>query len=930
MPPESGAQWCEKYGARWWKFDFHTHTPASTDYGRGPDQSKLAKRLPRDWLLDFMRKGIDCVAITDHNSGDWIDALTAAYTDLEKERPENFHPIHLFPGVELTVHGGIHVLALLGPGKTTSDIGKLCGAVGLPNGAKEQLELCTSKTLKMVASEIRKADGLAIPAHVDRPNGLFTKFHGSTLRDALACDAIVAMEVVDTSAPKPQLYNDLKLSWTEVLGSDSHHPSGAGDQRYPGSHFTWVKMGTPSIEGLRLALLDGTLSVQRSDQTDSGDPNQHASLVIEELRIVNARYAGRNTALIVRFSPWLTTLIGGRGTGKSTVAEALRLGLRREQELPTELRKDFDRFKTASTSRSDSGALTPETEITVTLRKDGIRYRALWRYDGSGASIEEEDGDGWTDSPGDVRSRFPVRLFSQKQVYALADDPGALLRLIDEAPQVDKADWQSRWDKQEARFLSLRSQARELGARLSDRKRVEGQLADVRRQLAIFEEGGHRDVLVRYQRAGRQRRTLDDRDDELERTAEQINELVREIEPSDIRSEPFDGGTNEETEAMVLLREAAEKQSDLAKRLTRIAVDIAAFREDWKGRLGDSSWASSEAAVGDAYRALVERLAAEGVEDPTAYGALVQRRQSLERQLEEMISTFERKAELEAEAERTLEELEALRGQLSDRRSKFLQGVLDGSQFVQMSVEPFGDDARAAEPEFRKHLAREDGRLEADILSDDGSKGLLAELYEAFSAPGNRKQCIRELKGKLVAAAGGSDLPDRGKPFINHLRGLSAERIDRLRLWWPEDGLRVKYQRAGSGFVPIEQGSAGQKSAAILAFILSYGDEPIILDQPEDDLDNHLIYDLIVNQIRQNKRKRQVIVVTHNPNIVVNGDAEKVITMVYRGGQCIVLPEGTGCLQEPDVRAEICRVMEGGEEALKKRYRRLVEQPTGV
>ena len=54
-------------GARWWKFDFHTHTPASIDYGMGPDSAQLKKITPEDWLLSYMRAGIDCVAVTDHN-----------------------------------------------------------------------------------------------------------------------------------------------------------------------------------------------------------------------------------------------------------------------------------------------------------------------------------------------------------------------------------------------------------------------------------------------------------------------------------------------------------------------------------------------------------------------------------------------------------------------------------------------------------------------------------------------------------------------------------------------------------------------------------------------------------------------------------------------------------------------------------------------
>ena len=85
-------------GARWWKFDVHAHTPASTDFHDGVD--------PREWLLGCMRAGLDCVAVTDHNSGQWVDPLKAALGSLEEEQPAGFRHLRLFPGVELSVNGG--------------------------------------------------------------------------------------------------------------------------------------------------------------------------------------------------------------------------------------------------------------------------------------------------------------------------------------------------------------------------------------------------------------------------------------------------------------------------------------------------------------------------------------------------------------------------------------------------------------------------------------------------------------------------------------------------------------------------------------------------------------------------------------------------------------------------------------------------------
>ena len=148
---------------------------------------------------------------------------------------------------------------------------------------------------------------------------------------------------------------------------------------------------------------------------------------------------------------------------------------------------------------------------------------------------------------------------------------------------------------------------------------------------------------------------------------------------------------------------------------------------------------------------------------------------------------------------------------------------------------------------------------------------------------------LLSIKNRITEVASGDHgtgtLADRR--FATHIGNLRPEAIDRLDLWFPEDSLEVRYSPTGDGqrFRSIQEGSPRQKTAALLAFLLSYGGEPLILDQPEDDLDNHLIYDLIVTQLRAIKRHRQVVVVTHNANIVVNGDAELVVALAARRGK---------------------------------------------
>ena len=128
MPSVQDQRW-QYPGARWWKFDFHTHTPASVDYGKGPDQASLRQITPADWLLDFMRAEVDCVAVTDHNSGEWVDRLKQALHDLEQDQHPDFRPLYLFPGVEITASGGIHVLGILETDSASADIATLLGSV---------------------------------------------------------------------------------------------------------------------------------------------------------------------------------------------------------------------------------------------------------------------------------------------------------------------------------------------------------------------------------------------------------------------------------------------------------------------------------------------------------------------------------------------------------------------------------------------------------------------------------------------------------------------------------------------------------------------------------------------------------------------------------------------------------------------------------
>jgi ABC-type lipoprotein export system ATPase subunit len=130
----------------------------------------------------------------------------------------------------------------------------------------------------------------------------------------------------------------------------------------------------------------------------------------------------------------------------------------------------------------------------------------------------------------------------------------------------------------------------------------------------------------------------------------------------------------------------------------------------------------------------------------------------------------------------------------------------------------------------------------------------------------------------------------------------------------------------------IEELSLGQSVAALLTFVFNYGDfaddnTPLIIDQPEDNLDNQYIYKNLVNSLRQIKTKRQVIVVTHSSTIVTNADAEQVIVMGSDNKKGWI--ETSGYPSNPKVMKHIINHMEGGVPSLKnkvKKYRHYVPE----
>ena len=898
----------------------------------------LRRVSPRDWLLDYMRGCVDGVAVTDHNSGEWVDELKAALEGLRLEAHADYRPLHLFPGVEITTNGGTHVLAVLDPDKGARDVATLLGAAGY-GGEPGTSDVAANKAPIEVVEAILDAGAVPILAHVDGPSGAW-ELPGNTLATLLDVEGLFAVEVVDTQRERPGVYRKGELAWAEVLGSDSHHPAGATAHRFPGSHYTWVKMARPSLEGLRLALLDGGgFSIRRSDEAEPLDPFARPTHFIEAIEISGARYMGRGQSSRLEFHPAFNALVGGRGTGKSTVVHALRLASGREGELEnldasSDPRVTFERFNRVPADRRSKGGLTDATRIRWTVMRDGVRHRVTWRREGHATTVEEDAGDlNWAASSVQAVTprRFPVRMFGQGQIAALAgDNQQPLLQVIDDAAGVAAL----RRELEEAceAFYASRARIRELEGQLGRRDDLVVEQQDLARTLTRFEEAGHREVLTAYRERNRQRRELKGQFEAVESMPGRIEAVADELVADELPDGLFVPDSADAREVAEIVARLAAGVERAAAQLRGAAQGLRAAIEAQRAALEKSGWRTAVNQARADYEQLVGTLRAEGVDDPSEYGRLVQERQRLEVEIERLDSLKDERDRLIEQSGSQLEAVRPARRALSDARTAFLENALAHNRFVRIRSRLYGGDPQVVERSLRDVLGVTDDRFSEDILVMEGDrprKGEVAKLLAGLPEEADRRrealeQRIARLKQRMVEAAGGRG--DFGGHLNNYLErecARRAELLDKLLTWFPEDGLDVEYSRRGDGtdFQPIGQASAGQRSAAMLAFLLAHGEEPLVLDQPEDDLDNHLIYDLVVRQIRENKARRQIIVVTHNPNVVVNGDAEMLHVLDFRYGQCVV--DKSGSLQDNELREEVCRVVEGGREAFARRYRRL-------
>lgn len=890
-------------GGKWWKIDFHLHTPASYDYGHGNQSQKNI--TPKKFLLSCMGKKLDCVVITDHNVFDWIPKLQQALEELREANDEEFRDIVIFPGIEINVQGGVHLLGIFDPSSKFEDIKSIFARVEYDKNSQ-----ATRRPLHEVMNIIIENNGIAIPAHVDEERGLF-RISSDIKRTAFSVQGLLALEMIN-SRYHNQEYTESKLKLSHVLGSDSHDIETIADK------FTWVKMGEANIEALRLALHDNEGAVMRSDELNFNvNPNDmKANIYLKSLTIENGRYVGKGklSPYHIQFSPFLNTLIGGRGAGKSTILNFLRLIFNRGEELPEILKNDFQNFYHIHQTRDDLGMLETDTKIFVTVVVDGVEYRLKWE----GGEIQEFDDVLETYLPVDDKKsmfkRFPLHIFSQKQLYEMTKDVSTLFRYVDNL--WDFESWQSELSKEQENYKELCQQLVLLQQEQFEYNRFQQNLNDVSKKLKIFENITTKKILDENNLIDKQIQFVQD----IYKKYQELLDCISKLDSAELPANLVNMSILDSTTAnrFAIWRKQIHHLQDAIKKLIPNYPMIFMSMDELLDYLGINERHFQNA---EKMNQVLNDLKNAGVDNVDKYAELIEEKRDLQLKigsLKNLEGTIRAKQE---EIDKKFNLIHELIKKRYEARTSVIRKLNDSNVVLKIQLKPFGDLKQNAL--LLRNILRKSTGFDSDIFEDDTPLDTQNSIISRISSPENTttiQDYIDNLKNEKLRLIEMNTADYYSKKFIKFLKVLIEEVKINLFVWIPEDSLELKI-KIGNEFKSIDTGSHGQRTSAMLSLILNTSDVPIIIDQPEDDLDTRNITNLIVKSLNEIKNHTQIIIATHNPNIVVNANAEWVINLDFKNGQ--IQNAHYGALQDHAIRDAICEVMEGGKEALEKRYYRI-------
>ena len=837
--------------------------------------------------------GVTVLAVTDHEDAKGAESIRA-----EARR----RGVHVFPGFELTSTEGIHVLCLYPPDASTEQLGRFLGEFGVRSMTSSS-DPC-KKPFSDLLECVRRQGGVSIAAHVTNANGLFKTLQGQPRIRAWRDENLHAVQIpgsvedlpenerwiiqnrnadyVRDHAPEERLAVAVVNACDIVAPDDLEKPSAT----------CWVKMSEVGIEGLRQAFLDPGSRIRLNSDPE---PEDHAEFVEMSWQ------GGFLDGVQVRFNSNLNVLVGGRGSGKSTVVESLRyvLGL---EPLGEEARTGHAGIL--------KNVLRSGTKISLVARSQ--RPRPLnYRIERTipNAPVVRNDG---TDDVLSITAKdvFPgVEIYGQHEISEIARSPEKLTGLLARFVQRDES---LAARKRELRNELQRSRE-SIGRTREELARVEEQLADLpglEETLKRYQDAGLEEDLKEQSLLVREEHVLDTVPERLAPIRQCLDDLKQTLPIDRVFLSPK---ALEDLPGKEILAGADRVLDELSTNLEEVvqAFEAALAKADRKLRDVRAQFEARRASVQSGYEQKLRDLQKSRIDGEEFIG--------LRRRIEELRPLNERQVILKRQEadgrnrrRNLLAEWEDLNGEefrALYRAGKLVTKQLEGHVRVQVEFggnrEPLfqylRDAIRGRLSEAVEALRRKDTLSVSELV--EACRQGTAVLAVDFGIPSGQAERLARTSETTLMEIEELDLPPTTKIELN----VAAP------------GETAKWQA-------LDDLSTGQKATAVLLLLLLESDAPLVVDQPEDDLDNRFITEGIVPRMRDGKRRRQFLFSTHNANIPVLGDAELILGLSASGeasgGHAKIAPEHVGSIDADPVRALVEELLEGGQDAFERRRRK--------
>jgi hypothetical protein len=652
-----------------------------------------------------------------------------------------------------------------------------------------------------------------------------------------------------------------------------------------------VRLSSETLAGLRQAFLDPESRVRFPDEHNlSAAP-----------RVLAARWDGCFLDGEIALSPHLNALIGGRGTAKSTAIETLRHAFDVPIEQPDAARRAEGLLRENFPAAAKVAVLVevPDPKPTRYVIERTGHERPLVRLADGGEILEGV-------SPREILR--PI-VFGQKEIRETAQSLESRLALLDRYCAGEIEPLVSRVAALDAELERTSAEIRQRLATLAKDEVALAGLPALRERKRRFDETGVESKLDLQRKLDEERAWWDQAEALLDSHDDALAEARAVSEPLVGRPAAPIGTPNVD-----LLRAATDRITGLGRAWVRItdelARDVVAARQEVKA--GRDAWADRYEERRAELSAAVAEVAGDGEAGDVEDFLQLDRQIRALRRREELIATT--RDEVEQLEGRRRELLAAIREdrrrmfQVRERRAAELTAALGGT--VRLAVRHGAN--RKAVQRFLCELRSGASRTALDALVEHPG------FTPAELAAGLRTGDLGRLRADLAA---------RGRVIEQLRTKLTEERLDALERVALDDAVEIELDVGEQGrptMRPLGRLSAAQRSTAILLLALLEGEGPLILDQPEDDLDDRFMHEGVVRGLRRMKARRQFLVATNDANIPVLGDAEEIVVL-----ETVTGASGTrarvsvqGSIDDDRLHRSVEDVLEGGRDAFELRRRR--------